>query len=163
MNKEKLSEIITSIKMKAQALTKKQKVIVASAIVVIVILTIGLIAVSFGNGVEGKYNFYKLAIDGYGSLNYDTGYMEITGVNNDEISMIYFTLSESTCRMRGEVSEVRKFDDHIKYRFDVNTQSGTALEDLEFFYFYFYPDRGDHGIIEVAGTEGVTLYFAKTK
>ena len=144
-----------------QELTKKQKMIVLSAIGVVILSVVAMILVS-GNGVKGRYDFYWISIDGQG-VSMDDGYMEINGVDNDKTSVFYIDLYGSTCRMKGNVHEVRKFDEYTKYRFEVKTQSGSALDDMEYFYFYYYPDRRENGSIEVKGQGDVELYFEKVK
>lgn len=160
-NKEKFTQKVNAMRTYIQELTKKQKIIVLSAIGVVILIVVAMILVS-GNGVKGRYDFYWISIDGQG-ISMDDGYMEINGVDNDKTSVFYIDLYGSTCRMKGNVHEVRKFDEYTKYRFEVKTQSGSALDDMEYFYFYYYPDRRENGSIEVKGQGDVELYFEKVK
>lgn len=155
-------KIVSTIKNHINALSKKQRAIALVAIILVTILSIVSLIVVSSNNVKGKYDFYRISIDGEGISMDDAGYMEIVGVDNDKTSMFYIDLFGSTSRMKGKVYEIREFDEYTKYRFEVKTQSGSALEDMEYFYFYYYPDRGDNGIIEVEGN-GATLYFKRSK
>lgn len=155
--------IADKIKSVAVGLTNKQKAIALSTMIVVVILvTVGIFLLS-GNGVKGRYDFYWISLDGQGVSMDDSGYMEINGVDNDKTSMFYIDLYGSTCRIKGKVYEVRKFDEYTKYRFEVKTQSGSALDDMEYFYFNYYPDRRENGLIEVNGKGDVELFFEKVK
>lgn len=145
----------------ASRFTKKQKM-AALAAAMVVVLAVSAILLLSGNGVKGRYAFYRISIDGEGISMHDAGYMEIAGVGNGEPSMFYIDLSGSTSRIIGPVYEIKEYDDYTKYRFEVSSQSGSALEDMDYFYFYYYPHRGDNGMIEVKGN-GAILYFKRSK
>lgn len=154
---------IKAVKVKIAGLTNKEKALAMSAMIVVVVLIAAVIVFLSGNSVKGRYDFYWVELDGQGVSMVDSGYMEINGVDNDKTSMFYIDLYGSTCRIKGKVYEVRKFDEYTKYRFEVKTQSGSALEDMEYFYFNYYPDRKENGVIEVKGKGDVELFFEKVK
>jgi len=149
--------MINLIKERIQALSIKQKRITLVALVLGVALCVIVSILVSGNSVKGKYDFSSIVIDGDPIYMSDSGYMNILGVDNNKKSTFYIELGDHTARLKGYVYTIQKNKGYTTYKFDVVAQSGTALEDVGYFKFLFYPDRG---VLEVKGL-GATLYFLK--
>ena len=137
----------------------------------IILITISIIFVlylfffiSSKDEVIGKYNYYRLQIDGEEiSLGDNTGFIEINGVDNKEKCRLYVEMAGYYSLLTGYVFKLpnsERNDGSIMYRFDINSRSGSLIENTDYIYFNYSPHRGDNGII-IFSSSSASLYFSK--
>ena len=156
-----MNDIINTVKEKIHGMSPKQKRILLGLVILVVILTTILLFSS--EGVNGEYSFYRIECDDEGYNINEPGYFNITGVGKRKEIELYLDLYGDTVTILGVASPLYETDTYIKYRLTVDDQSGTLfVKELDYLNFYYYPDRGDNGIIKVDG-QGTILFYEKNK
>lgn len=140
----------------------KSRKIVFYILGAVMLLTAVLIFVKINSkSVIGNYSivYYN---DGNYSLKLDNSYLKVAGIDDStKKSEIYLRFYDDvTGRLEGYVYLLDEYKDYQVYKFLITKQTGTALGKMDYIYFYYYPNRGDNGVIEVSGSD-ITLKFIR--
>lgn len=139
-----------------QSLSKIKKCIL---IIIAVLVTAAIVdvcgAVFFRRkSVKGRYTDMYITVDGYAPYKQENSYFEVAGVDNkNKKSKLYIQIDNMTGTLTGNVYYIEKYGDYEKYKLSVTGQSGSLFGDMDYIYFYFYPDKGKNGKIEIIGDE----------
>ena len=151
------------LKTQLENINSSYKRIIIISIVAILIVVL-FFCLSSKDDIIGKYNYYRLLIDGEEiSIGDNTGFIEINGVDNKEKCRLYVEMAGYYSMFTGYVFKLPKSernDGSIMYRFDISSRSGSLIDNDEYIYFNYYPHRGDNGII-IFSSSSVSLYFEK--
>lgn len=146
---------------KIKGLLKSHRVIFYILVTVLLVATVAVFVKTRSNRVIGNYSIVYYIEDNY-RLTLENSYLNVTGIDDSsKKSELYLRFSDNvTGRLEGYVYMLGKYKDYQKYEFHITKQTGTALGDMDYIYFYYYPNRGDNGVIEVNGS-GLTLKFIR--
>lgn len=145
---------------KTKAFLKSHKFIFYILVAVLLITTVVFFKTR-SKSVIGNYSIVYYTKDNY-RLTLENSYLNVTGIDDStKKSELYLRFSDNiTGRLEGYVYMLGKYQDYQKYKFSITKQTGTALGDMDYIYFYYYPNKGNNGVIEVNGS-GITLEFIR--
>lgn len=146
---------------KIKSLLKSHKIIFCILVSVLLIATVVTFVKTRSKSIIGNYSIVYYLEDNY-RLTLENSYLNVTGIDDStKKTELYLRFSDNvTGRLEGYVYMLGKYKDYQKYKFNITKQTGTALGDMDYIYFYYYPNRGDNGVIEVNGSN-LTLKFIR--
>lgn len=160
-NKNETSAIPSAQRYKIKGFLKSHKIILYILVAVLLVATVVVCVKIRSKSVIGNYSIVYYMEDNY-RLTLENSYLNVTGIDDStKKSELYLRFSDNvTGRLEGYVYMLGKYKDYQKYEFHITKQTGTALGDMDYIYFYYYPNRGDNGVIEVNGSN-LTLKFIR--
>lgn len=126
----------------------------------ILILTLSILVIVKINHKDILGNYTTVVWKGDGiETKLSNSFFCVNGVDSrDKMSELYIRLGDMSGHLEGYVNKLFSGKDYEKYKFSIAKQTGTVFGEMDYIYFYHYPNRGSNGMIEITGS-GITIQF----